>query len=235
MNDPIRFSDGGAGRAEADLVAALAPPPPLPPRVRSEVASRVGASGRRALSPRPTLGVAAAASLAVALAVAAVIGLASSYPSDPEPEAPTSDIAPAPEVSEPAPELSPPEPTPAPAATTPAARAPVQEPDTTREPVPVPRSARETRSRYRAAEKVAPTRSEQVPPAAEERGTLIINTMPWSRVFIDGVDTQRNTPIRHLRLPVGVHRIGLRTADGTMHDLSVTIRAGETVRVVRRL
>jgi len=67
------------------------------------------------------------------------------------------------------------------------------------------------------------------------RGTLVINTMPWAHVFIDGRDTGKNTPIRSMRVRAGDHRIGLRTNDGTMHTVNVTVAPGATVRVVRRL
>ena len=67
------------------------------------------------------------------------------------------------------------------------------------------------------------------------RGTLVINTMPWARVFIDGRDTGRNTPVQGLRVRAGSRHIGLRTPDGEMHSVEVEVPAGETVRVVRRL
>jgi hypothetical protein len=54
-------------------------------------------------------------------------------------------------------------------------------------------------------------------------------------VFIDGRDTGRNTPVRELRVPAGSHRIGLRTADGRMTELTVQVPANETVRIVRQL
>lgn len=67
-----------------------------------------------------------------------------------------------------------------------------------------------------------------------EHGYLTINTMPWARVFIDGRDTGRNTPVREMRLPAGRHTIGLRTNDGVMHAVQVTIGPGERERIVRR-
>lgn len=70
---------------------------------------------------------------------------------------------------------------------------------------------------------------------AAGQGTLQIQTLPWARVFIDGRDTGRNTPVRELRVPAGSHRIGLRTADGRMTELTVQVPANETVRIVRQL
>lgn len=69
---------------------------------------------------------------------------------------------------------------------------------------------------------------------AENQGELLISTLPWSRVFIDGVDSGRDTPVRSLRVPAGPHRIGLRTPDGLTHDVEVLIEAGKVVRIIRR-
>jgi serine/threonine protein kinase len=70
--------------------------------------------------------------------------------------------------------------------------------------------------------------------SARGRGTLVIQTLPWARVFLDGRDTGRNTPVRELSVSAGTHRLGLRTHDGTMHEESVTVGAGETLRIVRQ-
>jgi hypothetical protein len=64
---------------------------------------------------------------------------------------------------------------------------------------------------------------------------LTINTMPWARVFVDGRDTGRNTPVRNFAVSAGSHTIGLRTNDGTMHTVQVTVAAGATERIVRQL
>jgi len=66
------------------------------------------------------------------------------------------------------------------------------------------------------------------------RGTLVIQTLPWARVFLDGRDTGRNTPVRSLEVSAGSHRLGLRTHDGTMHEETITVTAGETLRIVRQ-
>lgn len=80
----------------------------------------------------------------------------------------------------------------------------------------------------------APAGEEPDPPAEAATGRVVINTIPWTRVFIDGRDTGRNTPVTE-RVPAGRHRIGLRTADGTMHHVGIEVGAGETVRLMRRL
>lgn len=77
------------------------------------------------------------------------------------------------------------------------------------------------------------------PPAVElaqtRYGTLMIQTIPWARVFVDGRDTGQSTPVRSLRVPAGRHEIGLRTADGVMHTVQVDVAADETTRIVRQL
>ncbi|MCZ7686586.1 MAG: PEGA domain-containing protein [Sandaracinaceae bacterium] len=77
------------------------------------------------------------------------------------------------------------------------------------------------------------------PPAVELAqtgyGTLMIQTIPWARVFVDGRDTGQSTPVRNLRVPAGRHEIGLRTADGVMHTVQVDVAADETTRIVRQL
>jgi serine/threonine protein kinase len=70
--------------------------------------------------------------------------------------------------------------------------------------------------------------------AGGSHGTLTINSIPWARVFIDGRDTGRNTPVRNLRVPAGSHTIGLRTNDGVMHNVPVTVEAGQNQRIVRQ-
>ncbi len=72
-------------------------------------------------------------------------------------------------------------------------------------------------------------------PAAETtQGELLISTLPWSHVFIDDVDTGRDTPVRALKVEAGPHRVGLRTPDGAMHTVDVFVEPGATVRIIRR-
>lgn len=75
------------------------------------------------------------------------------------------------------------------------------------------------------------------PPAMSSggRGTLVINTIPWAEVYIDGRATGLNTPVRGHRVSAGSHRIGLKTQDGEMHTVNVEVPAGETIRIMRRL
>ena len=70
--------------------------------------------------------------------------------------------------------------------------------------------------------------------AAANEGELLISTVPWSRVIIDGNDTGRDTPVRALRVPAGSHTIVLRTPEGEEHTVGVNVIPGRTVRIIRR-
>jgi eukaryotic-like serine/threonine-protein kinase len=70
--------------------------------------------------------------------------------------------------------------------------------------------------------------------AAANEGSLLISTVPWSHVFVDGEDTGRDTPVRALRVAPGKHKIGLRTPDEVTHTVEVEVEAGQVVRIIRR-
>jgi hypothetical protein len=64
---------------------------------------------------------------------------------------------------------------------------------------------------------------------SDEAGFLRVQSKPVARVFVNGVDTQSNTPLSSLRLPAGKHLIELRsTADGEPYDYPITIEIGKT-------
>lgn len=67
---------------------------------------------------------------------------------------------------------------------------------------------------------------------AETHGRLVINTIPWSSITLDGRDIGR-TPFR-LTLPAGEHTLRFRTHQ---YDETITVQvpADETVRIARRL
>lgn len=65
-------------------------------------------------------------------------------------------------------------------------------------------------------------------------GSVNIQTLPWARVFVDGRDTGRSTPVRDLRLPVGRHVLGLRTPDGELHEEVIEVPSDEALRIVRQ-
>lgn len=70
--------------------------------------------------------------------------------------------------------------------------------------------------------------------AAVDEGVLLISTVPWSHVYVDDEDTERDTPVRSLRVPAGPHRIGLRTPDDVVHTVDVVVAPGQVVRIIRR-
>lgn len=258
MSGPERSSDGSAGLVGVDLVAALPPLPPLPPRVRADVEEHLRGLDRlgRVDTPR-RLRRGVRLSAAVGLAVAAGIGLVF-VPGGVKEKTPAGDVARAPEESEavltvgeaPAPveeaqESEPEAPTPRDRSRfRRAEQMELQSVEEAAETLHERRSVnieggevlRVTHTfgpRVRPSDEAAHAAPE--PAAGEPAGTLVINTMPWARVFIDGQDTQRNTPVRRLRVPAGTHSIGLRTHDGVMHTVQVTVAAGQTARIVRLL
>lgn len=64
--------------------------------------------------------------------------------------------------------------------------------------------------------------------------TLDINTIPAARVFLDGEDTGRRTPVRGLRVSPGRHVVELRVG-ATSHRYPVVALPGESVRLFRVL
>jgi hypothetical protein len=66
-------------------------------------------------------------------------------------------------------------------------------------------------------------------------GTLQVNSVPWSQVYVDG-RLIGNTPQMGISLRAGPHRVTLVNPDFDIrHSFSVTIQPGETVRRVERL
>lgn len=62
-------------------------------------------------------------------------------------------------------------------------------------------------------------------------GELIVNTVPWTTVFVDGVRIG-NTPVRPC-LSLGAHSILLRTADGREQVQEVQVEAGRHSLMLR--
>ena len=73
--------------------------------------------------------------------------------------------------------------------------------------------------------------------AAAPAGWLVANTQPFARVWIDGVDTGRSTPIpARARIPVraGTHAITF-VANEMRYSFEVTVGPGEEVSLTKRL
>ena len=124
---------------------------------------------------------------------------------------------------------------PEPAHAEPAHEAPAHEAPAHTEPThPAPTHAAPTHHEQ-PVHRATQAATERQPRAARGSGTIVINSIPWARVFVDGRDTRRNTPIPGLRVHAGTRTIGLRTPDGQMHNFQVDVTAGETVRLMKRL
>ncbi len=71
--------------------------------------------------------------------------------------------------------------------------------------------------------------------ASKKKGYLILNSKPTAQVFVNGKNTGQWTPIppaRKLELPVGSHKITFKTQDGKKVDRTVTIKEGETAKLI---
>ncbi len=72
-------------------------------------------------------------------------------------------------------------------------------------------------------------------PSGGGTGTLRVNSQPWSEIHIDGrrIGT---TPQMNLSLAAGRHRVTFINPDINVREtVTVTIRAGETETLIRRL
>lgn len=77
-------------------------------------------------------------------------------------------------------------------------------------------------------------RTSPIPPSLHSSsgstGYISLTSAPWARVFLDGQDTGRSTPIVKMSLPVGKHEIELRTPKKTI-KLTTTIAKGREARI----
>ena len=94
---------------------------------------------------------------------------------------------------------------------------------------------RRRRRRGRSGDSSRPTRIAGPVRETEAPGTLEVQTRPWSRVFVDG-RLVGPTPLTNVRLSPGRHTLTFVNEEYEIRErVSVTIRAGETERVVRTL
>ncbi len=69
-------------------------------------------------------------------------------------------------------------------------------------------------------------------------GFLVANTVPWSKVFLNGKYTGRETPIaldNKLRVPAGKHQVVFETPEGKQYAFEVTVKPGQVVKLIKRL
>ncbi len=97
-----------------------------------------------------------------------------------------------------------------------------------------PERATRSERRKRRARRRAKASGDSAAVAPGTPGTLVVSSVPWARVFVDGQDTGRNTPLMGFKLPPGPHQIGLQTQDGRTHTRTVNVQPGKTIRVVQR-
>jgi hypothetical protein len=74
-------------------------------------------------------------------------------------------------------------------------------------------------------------------PSPTENGFLVANTQPWAKVFIDGKDTGKTTPIAprsKIALKPGKHLVTF-VANGKKFNFDVTIKPAEDTRLIKQL
>ena len=64
---------------------------------------------------------------------------------------------------------------------------------------------------------------------------MSLSSDPWARVFIDGRDTGRSTPIVKMTVPAGRHHVELRQPSGAVTAFVVTVIRGREVRLSKTL
>ncbi len=65
-------------------------------------------------------------------------------------------------------------------------------------------------------------------------GLLKLHSSPWGRVWIDGKDSGKATPVFNLQLSAGQHQITIHFSTGGFMSGEVVIREGETTRKIIR-
>jgi len=72
--------------------------------------------------------------------------------------------------------------------------------------------------------------------AQDEDGMLTLRSEPWARLFIDGKDTGRFTPVAEMPLPAGKHTIKLVNDEENLSaSFSLTIKAGQKLNLSKEL
>jgi len=65
-------------------------------------------------------------------------------------------------------------------------------------------------------------------------GQLKIHSSPWGRIWVDGKDLGKATPVFSCQLPAGFHEIAIHFSSGGFMTESVKITAGTTTRKIIR-
>ncbi len=73
-----------------------------------------------------------------------------------------------------------------------------------------------------------------VPVATGNFGYLRVNSKPWTKIIVDGVDTGLNTPQTSYRLTPGTHKLTLFNPQFNIKEtFTITLSAGETQTVIK--
>jgi len=82
----------------------------------------------------------------------------------------------------------------------------------------------------------APAPSVTVEAAPSGPGFLALQSKPWAKIFVDGADTGRFTPINNLKVPAGQHTVRLVNEENRLSaEFTVDVAAGATVKVAKNL
>ncbi len=79
------------------------------------------------------------------------------------------------------------------------------------------------------------------PPAVKKKvvyGYLVANTRPWSKVYVDGKYTGRETPIppdKKLKLTSGKHKVIFETPGGKRYAFEIEIEPEKVMKLIKRL
>ncbi len=116
-------------------------------------------------------------------------------------------------------------------------RQPRQPPPEAPSPRPTPAPTKDTKEPEPAEAKAD---IEAAPPPAPRRpaatGTLVVNCMPWCRVYLNGEYTGRHSPVRDLEVPTGRHLVRVvNPPSGASQEQTVLITANQEARLVFRL
>ncbi len=75
------------------------------------------------------------------------------------------------------------------------------------------------------------------PPAAAAQGNfgyLRINSRPWSKIIVDGLDTGLNTPQTSYRVTPGTHQVTLYNPQFNIREtITIRVSAGETATITK--
>jgi serine/threonine protein kinase len=102
---------------------------------------------------------------------------------------------------------------------------------------PLAAASRPARAGTRAASIDAGAPAPRPDATAGRPGLLIVSSRPWARVWVDGKDTGRYTPVPRanpLELPPGNHRVGLQIGQ-QVFEYDVSIASGAVTKLIKDL